>query len=80
VRVLDVSTFDAIATAVAMLVQARKYEAFAWRDDGWIDKLTGSSRLRTMVDQGADLREIAASWENELDEFIEKRQPYLLYP
>jgi uncharacterized protein YbbC (DUF1343 family) len=79
VRVLDVSTFDAIGTAVAMLVEARKFEAFAWREDGWIDKLTGSARLRTMVDQGADLAEITDSWQGELAEFIGKRRPYLLY-
>jgi uncharacterized protein YbbC (DUF1343 family) len=80
VQVLDVSTFDAIDTAVAMLVEARKYDAFAWRDDGWIDKLSGSSRLRMMVDQGADLPEITLSWQDELMEFVQKRQPHLLYP
>ncbi|GIH11705.1 hypothetical protein Rhe02_97720 [Rhizocola hellebori] len=79
VRVLDVSTFDSIGTAVAMLVEASRYEAFRWREDGWIDKLTGSSRLRTMVDQGADLPEIAATWRVELAEFDDQRRPYLLY-
>jgi uncharacterized protein YbbC (DUF1343 family) len=79
IRVLDVSTFDAIATAVAMLVEARRYDSFAWREDGWINKLTGSTRLRTMVDQGADLPEIASSWQEELGDFIEKRRAFLLY-
>ncbi len=80
VKVTEVSTFDAISTAVAMLVEARKENAFGWREDGWIDKLTGSDRLRVMVDQGADVADIVDSWSGELAEFRARRQPYLLYP
>lgn len=87
VKVVDAAAFDPVLTGVAMLVEARKAEGFAWRCDSWdlirpywIDKLSGSPRLRTMIDEGADLPEIVDSWQAELDDFVTRRQPFLLYP
>jgi uncharacterized protein YbbC (DUF1343 family) len=85
VKVTDQAAFDPIRTAVAMLVEARKSPAFAWRNDGgarpyWIDLLTGSARLRTMVDAGAPTAEVVGAWHDELAEFDARRRPYLLYP
>ncbi|MEU0464649.1 DUF1343 domain-containing protein [Amycolatopsis sp. NPDC006131] len=79
--VTDPASFDAIRTAVAMLVTAKKLhpDLFAWRADNGIDKLTGSDRLRTMVDRGAGVDEIVGSWQAELDEFTARRRPHLLY-
>lgn len=73
--------FDAIRTAVAMIVTARRLypDAFAWRDDHFIDRLTGSGRFRAMVDAGAGTDEIVESWREELDEFQRTRRPHLLY-
>ena len=47
-HVTDPSTFDALRTATAMIVAAKKIYGsdFAWRSDNWIDKLTGSTRFR----------------------------------
>jgi uncharacterized protein YbbC (DUF1343 family) len=85
VKVTDQAAFDPIRTAVAMLVEARRSPAFAWRNDGgarpyWIDLLTGSARLRTMVDAGAPTAEVVGAWHDELAEFDARRRPYLLYP
>jgi uncharacterized protein YbbC (DUF1343 family) len=85
VKVTDQAAFDPIRTAVAMLVEARKSPAFAWRNDGgarpyWIDLLTGSPRLRTMIDAGAPTAEVVGAWHDELAEFDARRRPYLLYP
>jgi uncharacterized protein YbbC (DUF1343 family) len=79
--VTDLRTFDAIRTAVAMFVTAKRVhpDLFGWRPDFYIDKLSGSNRLRTMVDAGADVTEIVQSWQAELAGFTAKRQPYLLY-
>ncbi len=73
--------FDAIRTAVEMIVRARRLypDVFGWRPDHWIDTLTGSSRLRTMVDAGAATGEIVGAWQRELAEFRRRRDPYLLY-
>ena len=69
-----------------MLVEARKYPAFAWRSDTydsarpyWIDKLSGSERLRTMIDAGASPDDIVGAWQEELAAFEARRRPYLLY-
>lgn len=74
-------SFDAIRTAVAMLVTAKRLYPgqFGWRPDLAIDKLSGSDRLRKMVDTGAGVAEIVGSWQAELAEFVARRRPYLLY-
>ncbi|NIH86732.1 exo-beta-N-acetylmuramidase NamZ family protein [Amycolatopsis granulosa] len=79
--VTDPASFDAIRTAVAMLVTAKKLHPglFGWRADNGIDKLSGSDRLRTMVDRGAGVDEIVGSWQSELGEFTARRRPYLHY-
>ncbi|MDJ1132910.1 exo-beta-N-acetylmuramidase NamZ family protein [Streptomyces iconiensis] len=83
--VTDPGRYEAVPTAVAMLVEARKYDAFEWRKDAdpkrpfWIDKLSGSPRLREMVDAGKDVREITAAWRSEVRDFERARRPYLLY-
>ncbi|MEE6260067.1 exo-beta-N-acetylmuramidase NamZ family protein [Plantactinospora sonchi] len=86
VKVVDPGRFDPIRTAVAMLVEARKYPAFAWRADSWdptrpywIDKLSGSTRLRTMIDAGADVGDVVGAWSAELAAFDRRRRRYLLY-
>ncbi|WP_116051013.1 exo-beta-N-acetylmuramidase NamZ family protein [Amycolatopsis palatopharyngis] len=79
--VTDPAAFDAIHTAVAMIVTARRLhpDVFAWRPDNFIDKLSGSTRLRTMVDAGAGVDEIVGSWRDELAEFTSRRRKHLLY-
>ncbi|MBU2667060.1 DUF1343 domain-containing protein [Actinoplanes bogorensis] len=85
VQVTDRRTYDPIRTAVAMLVEARKYPAFAWRNDGgdrpfFIDKLSGSARLRTMIDAGAPVAEVTGAWQDELAAFQARRNTFLIYP
>jgi uncharacterized protein YbbC (DUF1343 family) len=84
VKVTDAQAFDPIKTAVAMLIDARG--KFVWRQDAWdpirpfwIDKLTGSPRLRTMIDAGAGLDEVVGAWLGELTAFARQREKYLLY-
>jgi uncharacterized protein YbbC (DUF1343 family) len=86
VKVTDRHAYDPIRTAVTMLVEARRYPAFAWRYDAgdpqrpyWIDKLSGSTRLRTMVDAGASATEVVGAWRDELAAFDARRRPYLMY-
>ncbi|HEY6740037.1 MAG TPA: DUF1343 domain-containing protein [Actinopolymorphaceae bacterium] len=87
VHVTDVRTYRPIETAVAMLVEARKYDDFAWRQDSWdperpfwIDKLSGSPRLRTMIDAGADVDDVVGAWKGEVADFDRRRRRYLIYP
>ena len=81
VQLYPSSGLDPIRTAVAMLVTAKRLypEIFAWRPDNFIDLLSGSDRLRHMVDAGAGVEEITGAWRAELAEFDRLRRPYLLY-
>ncbi|MGX7825750.1 exo-beta-N-acetylmuramidase NamZ family protein [Actinokineospora sp. 24-640] len=81
VQVYPERGFDAIGTAVAMILAARRLypEVFKWRPDNFIDLLTGSDRFRRMVDAGADAESITAAWAGELADFTRLREPHLLY-
>ncbi len=87
VTIQDRDRFDPIRTGVEMLVTAKSlYPEFAWRQDSWdtarpfgIDKLTGSTRLRTQIDAGATGDEVETAWAGELAEFDARRRPYLIY-
>ncbi|MEW2220312.1 DUF1343 domain-containing protein [Streptomyces sp. NPDC006990] len=83
--VTDPARYRAVPTAVAMLREAMRYDGFAWREDAdperpfWIDKLSGSSRLREMLDAGRGLEAITKAWRAEVRDFERARRPYLLY-
>ncbi|MFD8275758.1 exo-beta-N-acetylmuramidase NamZ family protein [Streptomyces flaveolus] len=79
-HVHDRAAFDPVRTGIALLVTARRsWDGFAWRPDNWIDKLTGSTQVRTMIDAGADTDEVVDGWESELAAFRRTRRQYLLY-
>ncbi|MEV6686436.1 DUF1343 domain-containing protein [Streptomyces sp. NPDC051130] len=76
----DRAAFDPVLAGIGLLVTARRtWSGFAWRPDHWIDRLTGSDRVRTMVDAGAGVEEIAGDWAAELAGFAAVREGYLLY-
>jgi uncharacterized protein YbbC (DUF1343 family) len=80
VHVHDRAGYDPVRTGIALLVTAKRvWSGFAWRPDNWIDKLTGSTRVRTMIDAGAGADEVVAGWQQELAEFRRVRKEYLLY-
>lgn len=80
IHVTDRAAYDPVRTGVALLVTARKaWSGFAWRSDNWIDKLTGSARVRTMIDAGAGTDEVTGAWQEELAAFRRVRKGYLLY-
>ncbi|MFK4148361.1 exo-beta-N-acetylmuramidase NamZ domain-containing protein [Streptomyces sp. NPDC004065] len=79
-HVHDRAAYDPVRTGIALLVTAKRvWSGFAWRPDDWIDKLTGSTRVRTMIDAGAGTDEVVAGWQRELAAFREVREEYLLY-
>ncbi|AWW40413.1 MULTISPECIES: exo-beta-N-acetylmuramidase NamZ family protein [Streptomyces] len=79
-HVHDRAAYDPVRTGIALLVTAKKtWSGFAWRPDNWIDKLTGSTLVRTMIDAGADTDDVVAGWQQELAAFRRVRREYLLY-
>ncbi|MEH0651457.1 DUF1343 domain-containing protein [Streptomyces scabiei] len=80
IHVHDRAAYDPVRTGIGLLVTARRvWSGFAWRPDNWIDKLTGSARVRTMIDAGADTAEVVAGWQEELAAFRRVRKEYLVY-
>ncbi|MGW3387660.1 exo-beta-N-acetylmuramidase NamZ family protein [Streptomyces cinereoruber] len=79
-HVHDRESFDPVRTGIGLLVTARRsWSGFAWRPDNWIDKLTGSTRVRTLIDAGADTDEVVGAWQKDLAAFRAVRKEYLLY-
>ena len=85
VHITDPSAFDPMRVGVEMLVAAKStYTDFAWRVDNdprpyWIDKLSGSTRLRDQITAGASADDVVGAWSAELAEFDRRRQQYLIY-
>ncbi|WP_369270037.1 exo-beta-N-acetylmuramidase NamZ domain-containing protein [Streptomyces sp. R11] len=80
IHVDDRAAYDPVRTGIALLVTAkRSWSGFSWRADNWIDKLTGSTQVRTMIDAGASADEVVAGWQGELAAFRRVRREYLLY-
>ncbi|MGH3648476.1 MAG: exo-beta-N-acetylmuramidase NamZ family protein [Micromonosporaceae bacterium] len=86
VKLTDRYAYDPMLTGVAMLVDAKRDPDFAWRVDSWdtrrpywIDKLTGSTRLRQQIDAGAGVDDVVGAWADELADFRARRKPYLHY-
>ncbi|GAA3086515.1 DUF1343 domain-containing protein [Streptomyces rectiviolaceus] len=79
-HVHDRDAYDPVRTGIALLVTAKKvWSGFAWRSDNWIDKLTGSTRVRTMIHAGADTDEVVGGWQEDLARFRAVRRQYLHY-
>ncbi|MFJ7591385.1 exo-beta-N-acetylmuramidase NamZ domain-containing protein [Streptomyces sp. NPDC097617] len=77
----DRAAFDPVRTGIGLLITARRvWSGFGWRADHWIDRLTGSDRVRTLVDAGADVDEVVGDWAAGLARFGVVREQYLLYP
>ncbi|MFF0064445.1 exo-beta-N-acetylmuramidase NamZ domain-containing protein [Streptomyces sp. NPDC005279] len=79
-HVHDRKSYDPVRTGIALLVTAKRtWSGFAWRPDNWIDKLTGSAKVRTMIDAGAGTDEVVGAWQSELTAFRAVRKGYLRY-
>jgi uncharacterized protein YbbC (DUF1343 family) len=55
-------------------------KAAFFNNNGWFDKLAGTTSLREQIIGGKSAIEIRTSWQTDLVNFAEKRLKYLLYP
>lgn len=80
IHVHDRAAFDPVRTGIGLLVTAKRvWSGFGWREDLAIDRLSGSTAVRTMIDAGADTDEVTGAWRGELAAFRRTREKYLLY-
>jgi uncharacterized protein YbbC (DUF1343 family) len=81
-HVTDRNAFDPTRTGVEMLITAKAFAGFEWHENGgryWLDLLSGSDYVRNAIDAGRSSTEIAAGWQDELREFANVRERYLIY-
>ena len=87
-HVTDRATYRPIATAMRLMDTIRRMHPneFEWRgsrtsegiENFSLDRLTGSRRIRTAMEQGT-LDALLAEWDRDAERFREMRKPYLLY-
>ncbi|QZY29249.1 exo-beta-N-acetylmuramidase NamZ family protein [Nocardioides coralli] len=82
-HVTDRRDFDAIRTAIAMIISAKRVAPeFAWRESKapyWIDRLTGTDQVRRDIDAGAGVDDVVAGWQQDLRSFRRLRAQHLIY-
>ncbi len=88
-HVTDRAVFEPYRTGLYCIREARLHdpEQFDWRQEPYefeadrlaIDLLAGTDRFRRIVEEGRDLEEWFADWEEPLREFARIRQEFLLY-
>lgn len=69
---------------LSYLIQAQrlfaKHQLKLFNSPDFMDKLSGTNKLREQIEQGWSEAQIRQSWQSELIKFRQQRQPYLLYP
>ena len=71
---------EAVVTAVAALLEARRLSGEAWVwNESHFDRLAGDGELRLAIERGDDLQEIVGAWAGDRLAFEELRRPYLIY-
>jgi len=89
IHILDHRLYHPYFSTMALLkaVLELHKEQFAWREPPYeyeykkmpIDVILGDSSLKIKIEKGADLFEIEETWREELKDFLEWRESYLLY-
>lgn len=79
--VTDRERYDPTATAIHLLSAVREAHPDRF---GWIpahfDRLAGTTSLRSAIDSGTSPAKIVASWRPDLERFLARRRPALIYP
>ena len=89
IHILDHRLYHPYFSTMALLkaVLELHKEQFAWREPPYeyeykkmpIDVILGDSSLKIKIEKGADLFEIEETWREDLKDFLEWRESYLLY-
>jgi len=73
--------YDPTLAALALLREIRDMSDGHWE---WrirhFDRLAGTDRLRTGIEEGRPVEALREGWDEEIQDFLAKRERYLLYP
>ena len=80
VKVTDRDTFEPVKAGIYLLWAIKKTHpiAFEWKM-GTIDRLSGTTNVRNMLDEGKTPAEIFRTWQNDLEVFRSLQSKYLIY-
>lgn len=80
IKVTDKNKFEPVRTGIALLVSLQKlFPEFEIKKNKFLDKLSGTDRLRIAIQRGDSASEIIAGYQQELDNFNSVRKNFLLY-
>lgn len=80
ITITDFMKFKPVEVSIAVLYALRaSTKNFKWINNNYIDKLAGTSKLRTMIDGNKSIKDISDSYNDELEKFNTKRKKFLLY-
>lgn len=80
ITITDFSKFKPVEVSIAVLLSLKlSVRDFNWTQNNYIDKLAGTSKLRTMINENKSFQEIIGSYYNELDKFKSLREKFLFY-
>ncbi|MFA5403838.1 MAG: DUF1343 domain-containing protein [Ignavibacteria bacterium] len=78
--ITDFNKYRPIEVSIAVLYALRaSTKEFKWINNNYIDKLAGTSKLRTMINENKTFKEIIDSYSEDLEKFNSNRKKYLLY-
>jgi uncharacterized protein YbbC (DUF1343 family) len=79
--VTDHERYDPTATAIHLLAAVRgaNHDRFKWIA-AHFDRLAGTASLREAIDSGTSPARIVADWRPDLERFLARRRPALIYP
>jgi uncharacterized protein YbbC (DUF1343 family) len=88
-HVLDRETFEPVRTGVAMVKAIVELygEEFKWKnppyeyvyDKNPFDVISGTDRIRRAIENKTSIEQLTASWQNDIQAFVDRREPILLY-
>ncbi len=80
INVNDKKAYEPVKAVIAVMVSLNKlFPEFSINKNNFLDKLAGTSDLRTMLKNGSSFDEITGSYKSELEIFKIKRENHLLY-
>lgn len=78
--VTDFNKFRPVEVSIAVLYALRaSTKEFKWIENNYIDKLAGTSKLRTMINESKSFKEIIDTYSDELGKYKIKRDKFILY-
>jgi len=80
IEITDYIKYRPVEVSIAVLYALKaSTKEFKWIENNYIDKLAGTSKLRTMLNESKSFKDIIDSYNDELENYKIQRAKYLLY-